>query len=252
MKTSILIVTCARHFPWMEYCLKSIAKYARDFHEVALVLPSQEPLGDVNEMIDRHPGPVPLRVILEPEWPGKGMLWHEWMIVKSDLVCPESDFILHTDSDCVFTQPVTPQDYFVDGKPVLMYASYEWLCKQQTNIRNWQVATENALGGIVENEFMRRHPAVHYREVYARTRQAIEDRNRMRCEDYIKSCRNEFPQGFAEFPTLGEIAWRQLREQYHWINQETEPFPPEKLHQFWSHRVPSGDDLVLLDKFGLR
>lgn len=252
MNTSILIVSCAKHFAWLEYCLRSISKYATGFKEVALVLPSQEPLGDVNEMIDRNTGSVPVRLVLEPEWPGKGMLWHEWVIVKADTVCRDADFILHTDSDCVFTQPVTPDDYFVDGKPVLMYASYEWLCKQQTNIRNWQVATENALGGIVDNEFMRRHPAVHLRDVYLKTRQVIEDRNRMACEDYIRSCRNEFPQGFAEFPTLGEIAWRHFHEQYHWINQEKEPFPTEKLHQFWSHRQPNADDLALLEKLSLR
>jgi len=31
MKTEILIVTYARDFPYLEYCLKSISKFARGF-----------------------------------------------------------------------------------------------------------------------------------------------------------------------------------------------------------------------------
>lgn len=250
MTCAIFIVSCAKHFAWLEYCLKSIAKYATGFSEVVLALPAQEPLGDVNEMIDRCHVPV-LRLHLEAEWPDKGMLWHEWMIVKSDLLCPDADLVLHMDSDCVFTEPVTPADYMVGVKPVLMYAGYDWLCRQQENIRNWQIAVEKAIGGPVENEFMRRHPAVHCRDVYLMTRNAISDHTKQAADRYIYSCKNEFPQGFAEFPTLGEVAWRKFRDHYHWINQETEGFPASKLRQFWSHRQPNAEDLEAMKQLGL-
>ena len=167
------------------------------------------------------------------------------MIMKADLLCPSADFILHLDPDCIFCEPVTPDDYFVEGKPVLMYASYHWITRRfnpwnlppdQSYFMHWKRAVEAAIGGQSENEFMRRHPAIHYRKLYQEARNLIEQHQGVVNADiYIIEQKNTFPQTFAEFPTLGEVAWRLFKNWYHWVNQETVGRPHDKLIEFWSH-----------------
>lgn len=234
MKVSIHIVSFTKHFNWLRYCLKSIEKYATGFHEVSVWVPNDD-VGEMQILEQGYKGVVPLRVTGYEDWPGKGMLKHMCLIFRADECCPESDYILHTDSDCIFIEPVTPEDYFVGGKPVLMYGRYDWVCKIEPGIRMWQQATHAALGWTPEMETMRRHPAVHPRETYLATRQCIERNTGKILDDYIKAGENSFPQSVAEFPTLGAYAWKFLSQRYHWINQETDPRPKDKILQFWSH-----------------
>lgn len=238
MKTDILIVTYAKDFPWLEYCLQSIGKFARGFSMVTILVPDEDYVR-ARSLATKHDLPFKAHVVAGKEWAAAGMVWHMAQIMRADEWCPEADFILHLDPDCIFTEPVAPQDYLKDGRPILMHASFHWLITcQQANLRMWKEAAERALGWEVTEETMRRHPAVHYRWLYKKAREYIEKHTGQPCDDYIRSCRNEFPQGFAEFPTLGAVAWRHHHADYAWINQERDPFPDSKLVQFWSHSPP--------------
>jgi hypothetical protein len=238
MNTEIFIVSCSKHFPWLDYALQSIGKFAHGFSGVTILVPcgQDEELSNITGKITRT---IPFTHRCGQEWPDKGMLWHMAQIMRAEEWCPEADFILHTDSDCIFTEPFGPEDYFVNGKPVLMHASFKWLINsQQANLEMWQHAVAAAVGWKPSDEFMRRHPAVHPRKLYAKARECIESHTKMPCDDYIQSCQNAFPQTFAEFPTLGAVAWRFFRNDYHWIDQQRQPFPIGKLAQFWSHAPP--------------
>lgn len=236
MKVSIHIVSFVKHFHWLKYCLRSIEKYATGFHEISLWIPHED-VAEVQKLEQEYKGQVPLRIQPYEDWPGKGMLKHFDLVIHADQCCPEADFILHMDSDCIFLEPVTPEDYFVGGKPVLMYADYEWLCRIEPAIRCWQEASYRALGWKPQQETMRRHPAVHPRETYLLTRQCIERHTNTLISDFIKAQQNEHPAGFAEYPTLGAYAWRFLSQKYHWINQENEVRPKDKILQGWTHQV---------------
>lgn len=239
MNVEIFIVSCAKHYGWLNYCLRSIEKFATGFSGVTILVPcgQEEELAQLTKDIVRPEGWLKHRC--GQEWPEKGMLWHMAQIMRADEWCPEADFILHTDSDCLFTDLVSPKDYFVDSKPVLMHASFDWLINtQQANLIAWQRAAEAALGWKVYDETMRRHPAVHPRKLYSKARGCIEAHTKMPCDDYIKSCENGFPQTFAEFPTLGAVALKFFPADYHWIDQQTQPFPIGKIAQFWTHSPP--------------
>ncbi len=240
MKTEIFIVSVAKHFDWLEYCLRSIQKFASGFSGVTLLVPSddhQKAIGVANCYTSTT---MPLSVLHGPEWPGKGMLWHMAQKMRADEWCRDADFVLHLDSDCMFTEPVTPDDYFENGKPVLMHASFDWLINtQQANLSMWKEAAERALGWEVTQETMRRHPAVHYASLYGETRHWIEKHTGMPMDDFVRAGRNEFPQETCEFVTLGAVAWKRLPTEYAWRNQETQGFPPSKLVQFWSHQSPT-------------
>jgi hypothetical protein len=247
-QTDIMIVSVRKHFNHLKYALRSIKKFATGFRRTLVIVP----LCDRNaarEMLSD--GPENMELIDFNEWQDKGMLHHMYIIMCADEYSP-ADFILHFDSDCVFTEPVTPEDYFVDDKPVLMYADFDWLVNtQQANLRMWQEVTINAIGKPVDIETMRRHPAVHHRELYHLARQAVEHYTQVPTMKHIMNGRNEYPQSFCEYVTLGNVAWRYMKEDYHWRDQQTEGFPHSKLVQNWTHIDPTPENIALYQQLGI-
>jgi len=239
MTCDILIVSCQKHYPWLRYCLRSIVRFARGFRQVKILVPVED-CAALSPLLDEVPldGPT-IRVMPYEDWPGKGFLRHEYAIMCADDFS-EADFIYHMDSDCLFVEQTSPEDYIVDGKPVLLYGSYHWLVTtQQANLGMWQDGVQKAIGGTSVNEFMRRPQIVHHRKTYGKARECIERHTGMSCADYIRSGPNDFPQQFGEFNTLGEVAWRHFHDDYCWKNQELGEFPkPHKVCQFWSHSPP--------------
>lgn len=250
MRTDIFIVSVGKHFNYLKYCLRSIQKFASRFNRVLVLFPEQDK-DAFGPMAAEYNGPVPLKGIPFSEWPNLGMVHHMFQIMQADQ-WSDADLILHTDSDCVFTEPVTPEDYIQDGKPVLMYGDFEWLCTtQQANLRMWQEVTINAIGAPVPVETMRRHPAVHCRDLYQKAREAIERHTGKGLVEFMRAQRNEFPQSFCEFVTLGNVAWREMKDRYHWIDQQRDGFPPQKINQAWSHQPPTQENLSLYQKLGI-
>jgi hypothetical protein len=241
MVTDILIVSCVRHFDWLRFCLRSIARFATGFRQVKVLIPADD-LSGIGSLLAEFTNFIgfPIRVGMFEDWPDKGFLRHEHVIMCADEFT-DADFIFHFDSDCMFVEPTTPADYFENGKPILLHASYHWLVTtQQANLGMWKDAVEKAIGGTSTEEFMRRPQMLHPRKTYAMARRCIEIHTGKSCADYIRSCENAFPQTFAEHNTLGEVAWQCFHDDYRWWNQETEGFPkPHKVVQWWSHAPPT-------------
>lgn len=240
MTTDILIVSCAKHFPWLRYCMRSVVRFAKGFRKVKILVPNED-LSAMATLLSELSNDfnVAIRVAAYEDWPGKGFLRHEDVIMHSDEFT-DADFIFHLDSDVLFVEPTSPEDYFENDKPVLLHGSYHWLVtSQQANLGMWQDGVQKAIGGTSTQEFMRRPQAIHYRKTYAKARECIESHTGQSASDYIRSCENTFPQTFCEFNTLGEVAWRHFRDEYAWKNQELGEFPkPHKVVQFWSHGSP--------------
>lgn len=160
---------------------------------------------------------------------------HQLMKCRADQICPEADFVLHDDSDCIFKNPVTPEDYFVGGKPVLLMEAY-------TRMKNvpWQKVTEDILKHPVTYEFMRRHPQVNPIGVYADVRSRVESLHRMPFDHFILSRKPDYVWGVSEHNLLGAFAFYDSfwRNRYHWIDLAKEKAPEPKLIQFWSHSPP--------------
>jgi hypothetical protein len=240
-KVDILIVSCERHFPWLRYALKSCVRFASGFRQVLVMIPNED-LTAMNPLLaefSNNTG-IPIRVRVFDDWPAKGFLRHEDIIMHSD-EHTDADFIFHMDSDCTWVEPTTPDDYFEDGKPVLLHASYYWLVNfQQANLGMWKDGVEKALGGTSDQEFMRRPQMMHPRKTYAKARECIEKHTGRSCSEYIHSCENSFPQTFGEHNTLGEVAWRHFHNDYSWKDQEKGEFPkPHKIAQWWSNSPPT-------------
>ena len=237
MNTEIFIVTHAKDFPWLKFCLRSIEKFASGFSGVTILVPDK----DVDPLTKfalewgaySHPG---FCIIGGDEWTNAGMNWHMNEIMHADQHCPKADFIAHIDPDCVFTGPVTPETYLQDGKPILRYENFNVIGVRHPGTLRWQECTARCLPFPVHYETMRCHPEVYHRDLYPVARQQVEQKTGQPVADYIRQCRNEFPQGFSEFITLGNVAMQLFREKYHLVEQLNDRVVPDNhLQQFWSH-----------------
>lgn len=252
MTVDILIATCLKDMAYLEYCVKSVHKFASGFNRLVLVVAQEEEPhfrkfceGAQVKTYQRTPDQVKWQIAAQAQ---KCM---------ADLHC-EADFIFMMDSDCVFIEPVTPADYFVSRKPVMLYESYLNLpgCP-------WREPTEKALGWPVEHEFMRRHGQTLPRRVFFDMRERIQNLHQMPFENYVLAQKPTFPWFFSEHNCLGAYAFHDphWRGEIHWVNLAMHVRPKDKLYQAWSHSPPhlpqalpiggNGVPLELYQKLGL-
>jgi hypothetical protein len=250
MNTEIFLCTHAKDFPWLKYCLRSIAKFATGFAGVTIVVP----LADFLLLQTLVEETVPdlgfhVQCFTGEEWPGLGMLWHMNEIMHADCYCPGADFIAHLDPDCVFTAPVSPATFMVSSpstlnhqpstlqqQPILRFEKFSIIGLRHPPVLRWQECTARCLPFPVENETMRCHPSVYHRALYAAARNQMVLKTGQPVPAYIRSCQNTFPQGFCEFVTLGNVALQLFRHLYFPIEQLNDHvIPSNHLQQFWSH-----------------
>ncbi|NOS67371.1 MAG: hypothetical protein HOO67_03330 [Candidatus Peribacteraceae bacterium] len=239
MKTSLLWNTYARDIEWFGYSVRSFQKYARGFNEAVCFVPSRDRA--LFHPICEGAG---IKLRCEEEWPGAGFLFHEFWQCSADQLC-EGDVIFHIDADTCFARPVTPLDWMKDGKivvPFKRFADYD----QEFGPKMWKPTVDIAIGGDVQLSTMITPPYVHYREVYEVTRASVTDRHPEGFRDYVRSCKNDFPQTFCEFETLGATAQNLFHNDYRWhdVDKDGNPFR-DYVAEGWSH---GGLDLVT-DRF---
>lgn len=233
MRTDILIASYHRDIPYLKYNLQSITRFARGFGGVTIIIPEDEE-DQFRPLQQDHPFSV--WTYNRDSDQSKWQIHAQAMKCLADVACPDADFILHTDSDCIFSEPVTPDEYIKDGKPIMLYQSYRTMPADCP----WKAPTEKALGIQVEYEFMRRHPQVNPRGVYTDLRGHISIEHGMPLERYVLGQKATFPWGFSEHNTIGAYAFYSddWNDKYHWWNLDEIPAPRSKLVQFWSHSPP--------------
>lgn len=228
MTTDIFIVTHLKDKVWLEWCVKSIVKFVRGFHEIVVLVPKTEAShfsipGIQLKAFDQMPEP-------------RSHLHHCLQKCCADQWC-SADFMLYIDADCIFREPVDVTDYFVNGKPVLLMESYDWMARCGNPAVCWKQGTSDVLGFVPTHEFMRRHPAVHCRDLFPMFKAHIEKVHSMPLEKYALSRQASRPVGFNDFNNLGAFAYRFLPERYEFIDITNAPDkrPRDHLIQYWSH-----------------
>jgi len=229
----IVIVTFARDFSYLKYCLKSIDKFANGFEVVTVLIPAR----DLPLLLDftlNYGNKTPLRVKTMDEWPGAGFLHHMYMVMTTDeWRCGKTPYIAHIDADCCFTGPVTPMDYMRDGKPILRYEEFNSLCARHPAHGEWEKATRMCLPYNPPYETMRAHPAVYHVSTYAKARERMIEKTGEQVYSYIRRQKNSYPQTFCEFVTLGNVAMIDQKHLYSPLRQNGDcPSPDNKVIQF--------------------
>ena len=241
-KTELFIVTYAKDYPWLVYCLRSIAKFATGFSGVTILVPRQD-LQALLKLAEPASTALafPVCCISGDEWPGKGMCWHMAQKMRADEWCPAADFVCHIDPDCVFTAPVTPETFIRDGKPILQYERFDSILLRHEAVLTWKLATEKCLPFDIHFETMRQHGETYDRQTYRTARELVEQKTQRPFDDYVKSCKNEFPQTISEFVTLGNVAIHCFSDKYHLVDNALKPNPDKgdfPIFQAWSHASP--------------
>ncbi len=191
----IMIVTHAKDMDFLRYCLASIKKYASGFAGVTLVVPEHE-----RGLYDWVKGAI-VRYFPQPE--EKGMLSHLIQKCRADEWCPDTDFIVHMDADCMFFRDVTPAAFVKDWRALSVREAYANITNPHRH--GWAERVEQATGIRPEYDYMLRHPQVHPSAVYKATREYVEGWTKQAFNDYVLSGQNVFPQSFCEFNTLSTI-----------------------------------------------
>jgi hypothetical protein len=234
MSTDIFCVTVGRDAVWTEYMLRSVQKYARGFRRTVVICPKGE-----EEMFEGLCRMYP-NTVLKTLRPGDEGHYDQLVAKTSCDLFTDSDFVLHIDSDCLFTEKVTPEDYSTDGKPDLWYDFYVKLVKEfPWGAPPWQKITENALGFPTEVETMRRFPIVYPIWLYKATRQVIEQHQGTPFESFVRSAPKlggAF-RGYCEFNALGGVAYYKYPEHFCLKPMAEYCLKPPKLKQFWSHAI---------------
>lgn len=232
MTTDIFIVTYAADARWLEYCLRSIDKFATGFRQTVVAYPAHE----------QHVlGPICAahKNVLQRIFP-QGTDGHlDQNIAKTCAdMYSDADQILHLDSDCVFFRPVTPDTYCTDGKPDLWYEYYDRLTPARyPGGVPWQEITRNALCIPVTVETMRRFPFVYPRWLYEKTRRRIEESNHVDFDGYVRGapCMAGAFHGYSEFNALGCMAFYVYPEHFKLNHMSFNCDKPNWVTQYWSH-----------------
>lgn len=220
MKAELFLVTYGPDFEFTEYTLRSIHKFGTGFSGITIVVPFQDD-AKFKSLATKYGCNV--RSFYEAS--GKGFLHHQVCKCEADIWCPKGvDLIVHIDADCIFERPFSLDTFLHKGKPVLVREHFEDF-KHYPARYSWKHCAEYALGFPIEWETMVRHPSVFHADMYSRMRKHIEQRHKYPFTQYVVLQRNEFPQTFAEFPTLGAFALHDSPNEYQIVTRVYTPGP---------------------------
>lgn len=248
-------VSTPKHFHWLPYALRSVAKYAEGFDRWVILLPSccrsDTTLAFIRANYDQHSPKIPLELIWFNEWPERGFLHHEWLVTSADLVCPEATYFCNWDTDMIMLAATHVDEFWRDGIPMLGWQKFADTIRYSPASQNWAIAAEKALGWPVEVDTMRWFPIIHDRDTLAKTRECILQHTGVDPETYVRTSRNEPPHGYgyAEYNTIGPVAWKFFHDRYAWV----QGFHPavKKQHKGWTFNPVTQKDLAIFSQAGL-
>ena len=235
IRCEILIVTYWKDIPWLSYCLQAIDKFMSGFTGVTLVVPE-----DKSEKFLKFVKAHGVKMKTFKEVKGRGFVHHEAIICSADEFVPRgTTHVLHLDPDCIYRMPTTPDNYFTDGKPHMVTRTVESLTDKKTGFKqdnsSWIACTEKALGFKMRFYTMCRHPSIYPVEIYKPFREHVAKVQKQDFLEYVLSCKNTFPQGFAEFPSLGTFCFEKFQDRFFWIDCSNGLAPVDRQKTYWSH-----------------
>jgi hypothetical protein len=200
---------------WLLYLsLKTITKNVTGYNNVVLLIPEQD-----KEIFDTSDLP-PRTLVHYVKDEGAGWLRQQYFKMTAYKYC-FAEFILFSDSDCLWDHPIDLQDYIADGKPEILYTSWDKVGQAIC----WRYPTEKFMKGPVEWEMMRRNNQIHYRQTLLDIAEYAPD-----LEQQIMNS-----DGFSEFNAMAAYAHKYCRDRYTFKNTDDWTYVPPLAIQVWSH-----------------
>lgn len=221
MTTSIFIRSYRGDRFWLDYCLRSLKKFATGFKETLVVLPKgDEPHFQSTDFRGA-------RVLWWDDLPGDGYMGQMHCKMHADQML-DSDFIYFVDSDCFTQGPATPSDCMSGNKPIQLLRHWE----DVGDAKMWKPITERAVKFTPAFEHMALIPLMYHRRTIADARTYMESTHGQSLGAYIQGVPFR---SFSEFNAIGAFACRFQPHLYDWrLADPTTDGVPRTIRQHWS------------------
>lgn len=199
-----VLIRCYRNdFGWLEQCLKYFHRFAKGFSSVHVVVPEEDkPLlaGLTLEILHGSSDEC-----------SDGYLSQQVTKLYADEYCG-ADYVLHVDSDLIFSTEFSPDNFFADNKPILL--------REDGIPTHWLPHCWEFLGWQDTFEYMRRLPIIYPRWIYKEFRDWMQTRHAVPLKTFI--C-NQSRHTFSEFNMLGMWAYKFHQDKFSWKHPSEVP-----------------------------
>lgn len=221
MTTSIFIRSYRGDRFWLDYCLRSLKKFAHGFKETVVVLPKGDELHF--EGTNFHGA----RVVWWDDLPGDGYLGQQHCKLHADTMV-DSDYIFFVDSDCFAEGKVHPAMYRHGNKPIQLIRHWEHVGEAQM----WKPITEKAVKFEPRFEHMAFVPLLYWRKTVEECRKYMEGVHEKTLGKYIQGVGQR---DFSEFNALGSFALAFQPHLYEWrLADPANDGVTRVVKQYWS------------------
>lgn len=228
----MLIASYHKDFEWLQFCLLSLARFAEGFLPPAIVVTSEDKPNAERLVAKVFPA---ASVHVEDGPAHLGSLRGQVSMCKSDIFCPAADVVYFLGSDCLALRKFSPDIFFFENKPIMLYTPYSAFTAADHGVKLWQAVTERHTGFPVPNEYMRRLPLPYPRGLLAPARRYLETLHGKTFEEHIYSGgKGAACQTFSESNYLGAYAHKFMPELYYWCNTLDKSNWPYAIMQFYS------------------
>lgn len=201
----------SKDFKLLNYSLQSITKNVTGYNNIVILIPEKE-----RHLFDTRNLPERTLIHYVNEY-GNGYLFQQVCKLKA-FNYSSADYILFSDSDCIFDHPINLQDYISDGKPEILYTDWS----KVGDAKCWKQPTEIIMNEPVLWEFMRRNCLIYHRSTLVNISQWQPN-----LEHIIMGSNS-----FSEFNLMGAYAFKNEPDKYSFVNTD-----------FWEYTEPKGNQL---------
>lgn len=209
----IFIKSYRKDFWLLEIALKTIEKNVTGYNNVVLLIPEND-----KELFDTRQLPPRTLIHYVKEY-GNGYIMQQVFKLGAFKYC-SAEFILFSDSDCLFDHPINLQEYVSDGKPEILYTDWskvgDAIC--------WKEPTESILGEEAPFEGMRRNCMILHKSTLGNISLWRPD-----LEKTVMGMKS-----FSEFNLMSNYAYKYERDNYNFVNTDDWTYVPPKGIQVWS------------------
>jgi hypothetical protein len=214
MSIDIFYKTYHQDKKWLEYSLRSLSKFVTGYRNIVILVP-------INDKRYFESIVLPERATIQyvKEY-GTGYLYQQLCKIQAHKYT-DAEFILFSDSDLIFDHPINLQDFIADGKPEILYTSYD----KVGDAICWKEPTETFIKEPQEFEWMRRNALIYHRSTLVNI-----EKYEPNLEYIIMTS-----QRFSEYNAIGAYAWKYEREKYNFVNTDTWEYTRPKAIQYHSY-----------------
>ncbi len=224
MNVSLFIRSYERDFPWLRYSIQSMNKYLTGINDKILVVPWGTTIPvEISSFFDH--------IVESYQYENMDGYVGQQFDKLDAYKYTDKDYILYSDSDCIYTGPFDVSTMFDSHYPILGMTPYKQL--EGSDGHMWKGITEGLLGFDVSHEFMRAFPILHRRDT-------IVDFSK----DYSELYKRVTGRNVSEFNLLGAYAFK---KEHKYIF--TEDVPRYPCHQFWSWSGLTNEERLKIESY---